>query len=326
VTYTAAPPPYATGTLWKTTRDGNNGLGYPDYVLPDASGLLLSACTSALANIERPEVSGGIILGEMLTTLKMIRHPLDSLNTLSKKVLKRRKLLLLKQAAIEKKLLRMRRTKRVGASGNVDKILEERLARTEIELKDVLKAIAGTHLEIQFGVMPLINDLRTIVKQLGNWKPPRLTARGKDSTMVETTGTRNYNDGQVRGIITDFTRVTTTVRASCFYETRAENTTQWGVALSQLPLTVWQLLPLSFVVDWGLNVGRLIAAWTPNFQIRRLAEGVVRITLIEQTSTLGPITAVSAGWTATGGGDVVTRTIEIRERMPMNLGTQTGLF
>jgi hypothetical protein len=37
---------------------------------------------------------------------------------------------------------------------------------------------------------------------------------------------------------------------------------------------MWELTPFSFIIDWFLNVGTTIAAWTPNAGVTQLASWV----------------------------------------------------
>lgn len=46
------------------------------------------------------------------------------------------------------------------------------------------------------------------------------------------------------------------------------------VGLHQIPQTLWELTPLSFVVDWFAGVGTVVGAWTPKVGVNQLASWV----------------------------------------------------
>jgi hypothetical protein len=55
---------------------------------------------------------------------------------------------------------------------------------------------------------------------------------------------------------------------------------QWGV--TELPQSIWELIPFSFIVDWFFNIGKLIASWSPKFGFKTLASWYV----VTDTTTL----------------------------------------
>lgn len=71
------------------------------------------------------------------------------------------------------------------------------------------------------------------------------------------------------------------------------------VGLHQIPQTLWELTPLSFVVDWFGNVGQTIGAWTPKVGVNQLASWVSVKQTYARTNTAGSIrsSASAATWT-----------------------------
>lgn len=284
---TSSPPPYPDGTQYGATRAGNNGIGAVSTSLTlDETSLISEACVKCLANIEKPEVAGLVFLAELRQTLTMLRNPLAGALDFIKKV-------------------------KGGSSGK-------------------LKSLADQHLTIVFGLRPFVNDIKAGLKAISNLTkhPPRKTARGFASTSRTWTTTRPYNDGSVKGTITVTTTIEIKVRAWCLYKLHVDTGPmgKFGLLATDIPAAIWELTPFSFVVDWFVNIGDLISALTPRFDITRLSEGYT----IEKTTTiqevLGPVTSALTGWAATGGGDMATFVQKEKTRVPKNLGSNVDFI
>lgn len=71
------PPAYVTGTAWKTTRVGNNGVGSTvNRVDIDISEAITAAATLCLSRVESPAVEGLPVLAELRETIQTLRNPL----------------------------------------------------------------------------------------------------------------------------------------------------------------------------------------------------------------------------------------------------------
>jgi len=63
--------------------------------------------------------------------------------------------------------------------------------------------------------------------------------------------------------------------------------------------SIWELVPLSFVVDWFVNVGNTIAAWTPEYSLNTLASWKVLEVVTTKTANL-----TSVGFRSSNVNDV----------------------
>lgn len=73
--------------------------------------------------------------------------------------------------------------------------------------------------------------------------------------------------------------------------TQVETVTQAQLlGLDKLIETGWELVHFSFIIDWFLNVGDIIGAWTPNFGFKTLTSWVtINILLTQQVTLSSPI-------------------------------------
>lgn len=298
--------PYTDGQIWKTTRNGNPGVGL--LVTPpviDTQALISRACTAALANVEQPTAEGMVMLAELRETLHTLRHPLEN----AAKAISR----------VRQKLARPRspqRKVRLGATAKPDKTGNL-----------VARDIASQHLAVVYGVMPFIHDCSQIVKAITQPKTaPRKTARGSATESASTSWTRTYNDGEVTGTVSGTASRVVVVRAYSYYEVWADlGGTRYGFTLSNVPSTLFELIPYSFLLDWVSNAGRYLSAITPRVGITTLSEGYVVTDTLTFTESLGTLTALNTGYSCTGGGDVYTKTLVTRSRVPSKLSDNTRL-
>jgi len=128
---------------------------------------------------------------------------------------------------------------------------------------------AKAHLEIIYGVIPLVGDLNDAMKELR--KGPNavfktITARATRHSFIygeESYPTSNAFTGLPKGSITTITK---SVRKYRTYVAEAGITN--GSLLAALgnygitnPIaTAWEAIPFSFVVDWHINAGEILAS------------------------------------------------------------------
>lgn len=206
----------------------------------DITSLRRAAATQALSRLNQPDVAGLVAIKEIRSTLNTLRNPVNGALNFLKNLLKGR------------------------------------------SISALAKDASNQHLTVIFGIMPFINDVRGTLKvleeQLKHATPRRLTARGLASSVDSKNHAGsfvNHNDGYTRATMHfnhEVTR-TVTVRAYVLYETTYSLPRTLGLSLEELPRSVWQTIPLSFVVDWLVNVSQVIAALTPQPSVNILASG-----------------------------------------------------
>lgn len=263
----------------------------------DAGPLITLASTQALASVKRPDIGSLVALAEIREAVQLLRHPLEGVLTV---------------------LQSFRRLKRFNK--------RNALASA--------KALSSFHLQVIFGVLPLISDIQGILKALRNYKPEpeRFTARGQaHSVSIKTDSGRSYRGGFATTsdyiVYNDTVTRDVSVRAYILYEASLSLQERFGMSLKDIPLSVWQATGFTFLVDWFVNVGQFIAALTPVAGVNYLASGytlLVEDTRVSEysleTTHTGP-----HGWTGSYTGGVHSTFGKTKSRVPGDLTQNIGL-
>lgn len=262
----------------------------------DIDRLISLACTRALGNIAPPDATSLLTLGEFAETVALLRNPVSALTSAFQKLIRLR--------------AKYWRLKAAGLS---------------------VEAIASQYLAVMFGMKPLLNDIQMFWNLLSRYTPPRRTSRAKFEEQGSWSERKAYSSpfGQpLFGETLTSGTMKAEVSAGSFYqyELQDDYSSILGVRLSDVPIAVWQLTGMSFVVDWAFNVSSFIKAFTPVAGVHRLAEWYTVRTEVAETVELSTLThPQDPTWTGSGGGDTVTRIIETYSRHPCNLGEYVGL-
>lgn len=148
---------------------------------------------------------------------------------------------------------------------------------------------ADLWMEARYSLRPLYYDVVGLLKALDRplSKLDRATFRGSAS----------YSDGSDDSItvalsdaghtgsyftVNRKSSIDIEARSGCLCQTNPE-TRATSLGLYEIPLTLWEIVPFSFIVDWFLNVGDIIGAWTPRMGSTVLASWVVVTTTITQS-------------------------------------------
>lgn len=250
------------------------------YLSYGASASLLKAY--AAAN------SANMLMGELLSdldkTVAMVRKPLGNTRSLLGKISRRRKWLLKRSKVLT-----------------------------------VAQAAANAWLECRYGWRPIISDMGTII----------------DSTHVTAARSeRRTFRGGTRGMLNDSVKVSVG-NTAVPQLTGAEATTNFkkswssssgvivqvsnlnrssavakslGLRPCDIPATLWEIIPYSFVVDWFVGIGTWISALTPNPDVTILSSWTTTtVNAIDTTSGIGRIYVGTAPST-TYYGDLGTST------------------
>lgn len=144
------------------------------------------------------------------------------------------------------------------------------------------KDFADRYMELRYSIRPMISEMKTLAKALDTPKfelNSRKTFRGysgdfeKNEDTFQTHSVVNTYDS----FRTTYHRVSTReikVRSGVLVDVKSSHwLDRWG--FDDVLETAWELTRLSFAVDWFINIGQKIAAFTPEFGLRPLASWIV---------------------------------------------------
>lgn len=137
------------------------------------------------------------------------------------------------------------------------KVINKQSQRKAID-PAVGKKIAGTHLEVVFGWLPLLSDARAMMGVLtGDLPPSFISTRGKS--------TDSYNFKVVEGAITTYQshNIRSSVAVSAIVTVTNHNL--WllnRLGLVNPAVVAWDLVPWSFVVNMFVNVNEVVRSYT----------------------------------------------------------------
>lgn len=254
--------PHTSTGAYDIVKNHTNGF-YPIYrnfsnvdpiSLAKANTEALTAVTQKAYNM-MTRLQGGVIIGELRETLRLLRNPAKAL--------------------------------RRGIDSYRDTCYKRarRVSRHKID-----EVLADTWLEYMFGWAPLINDIKAAIEVLDS--APRskwVSVRGVGTDRsVSTIGGRSFGNiplvkydeviesiGQVRYIACIGVNISS-----------VDGVRDVGFAPSNFLPTVWELIPYSFVVDYFTNIGAIISAFSlPSSNIRwvlKTERRIVRVTNVRK--------------------------------------------
>jgi hypothetical protein len=172
------------------------------------------------------------------------------------------------------------------------------------------KAASQAWLEWRYGWRTLGYDLENIVDLVNN-PVQSLIVSGSCSETGNASST--YVDEWTTGIASWVD--TGTISAS--RSIRARVIGRWNGrslrVVTSIPITLWEVVPFSFVADWFVNVGDVLSAWEAKMHLSTIHSSVSRRTTLE--STLSRISTGTSGWLG-GGVGTGSEQILVRERAP----------
>jgi len=249
-TEAGCPAPYVGNLAWRTYRSNESTLAVLLAGVLGTSGGIVSSptsaiitqaeidslvsevCTKAQANVRGGDTSGLESLVQLNKTFDLIRKPLEGIYSLTKA------------------LTSFNKGKKSG-----------KLTRSGA---DLLAVPASEWLKYRYGILPLVNDIQAVMKSLKSKRGlVRRTSRASGGIERNSTRSLTSNFGVLTTIFEEQRSHSVRVRAMTVTEYVASMQTDLGLTLDQIPKTVWELIPFSFVVDWFVNVNDFVNASTP---------------------------------------------------------------
>lgn len=241
---------YPMAHVSKLTHDYVDGM---DYVRSQAKLAFLNK-----VNDEMSMFSGGVFLGELRHTIRMIKRPLSGLQ------------------AVTKKYFRTASKLHKGAK----KRLRNKKWRKPHEDESFLNALSSAYLEWTYGVAPLLNDMERIGQAVGSIVEKPL-ADIRVQVTIPAPELRPYSQTFLRGESTvapimvhllnrlqASVHITGAIRGDV-RSSNVENVEKLGLSLNQFVPTAWELIPYSFVSDYVVNIGQVLgAAFTATYALR----------------------------------------------------------
>lgn len=216
------------------------------------------------------DMQGLVFLGELRETLRMLRKPASALW----------------KAAEKDYIQRLRRYKKQDPRKWID-------------------AIAGSWLEWQFGVQPLISDLKSAYDALDrlNWDPfirKSIRVTGKDSEQSGPVNTHQWS-ANAKAIFTGFQ--TRELYRKVVYRAlwarerdKAINLSaghrmaeSFGLNLREFVPTAWELMPWSFLIDYFTNIGDILEqSFASTSEVRWIVKTIIDDDITEIVTSLNP--------------------------------------
>lgn len=141
-----------------------------------------------------------------------------------------------------------------------------------------VKEASSAWLEYRYGWIPLYNTIKEMIKPLKI--SGLLDVAASDTSETHDIGNYSWRflgpDGDAVSFLgATSTEVSEVHRHRLYYRVMDDQLYtgfHQGSTIFQLPQLIWELVPLSFVVDWWFGIGDYIAAHTPNPSVQILGE------------------------------------------------------
>lgn len=148
-----------------------------------------------------------------------------------------------------------------------------------------IKEMQGMTLALQYGILPLEQQLDDFSKLFKMKKDQRYTSRGFKNHEDSTTYTYDIeNNGSTKVVVSCAEKLVVHVRAGVLYDVNCDGLSaiERYVQPGEIASAAWALSRLSFVIDWFINVGDTIKSWSPATGCNILGQWVT----VEETRTI----------------------------------------
>lgn len=191
--------------------------------------------------------------------------------------------------------------------------------------KHTAKAAADAWMAWRYGWQILGMDIEAIGKVI---RQPILPLVIEGRAGASLSGSETINDTRVIYQTISFTPSYTvthdvSIRANVVGKLRFTTVN----ALVDIPTTVWELVPYSFVADWFVNIGDILGAWKVRSSLEKVYFSLGRKTSLGITGIPADISDGSnVKWTGTSGFTSSTESYTLRERIPVSAPSFTPAF
>lgn len=203
-----------------------------------------------------------------------------------------------------------------------------------------MSAAASAWLEMRYGWKPLMMDIESTMDEASVFATHlverRLVARASQRFEGHVTDVQRLAGGLPSFDAADVTVSSKTyglAAAGIIYDVANRTTSEQliacaGLRIRDVPATLWEIVPFSFVVDWFLGVGNWLQAITPDPELRVLGSWIT--TVVNRDVDLSIIAEASLGpsapypkttWRGNGGSSNVKTTSIQREVNPQLTST-----
>lgn len=183
----------------------------------------------------------------------------------------------------------------------------------------LLQATAGAWLISRYGLLPLISDIRLLLKQLKESQSEEIrhTSRGKAivGRALQSSSSISW-DGEMTTTLTDVVTDEVTVRAMSLDEWKMDYLDHLGFGTKGLITLPWELVTLSFVADWFANIGDVIGALVPTPGLKQLGACIVTTRTQSLTSTVSGFVPVGSASVVSQGPVTKVGTLVEKTRVP----------
>lgn len=207
--------------------------------------------TRCYAGVVPAEVQGLTELAEFTKTLRLVRHPIQALQTY---------------------VNRMRKTRTYAKW------------QRRSHSKDLSKFLSDEWLVMRYGFTPLVLAIdESLSAVTAERRSKRQTARSSSNVNeIDWTGSVvNRTGWSYNWTETPSLQASASVRAGQLYEHVFGMEDKYGFAAHDIASTLWEIFPYSFVADWLVNMQDYIRATTPKAGVRHIADW----TTVEKTVT-----------------------------------------
>lgn len=249
------------GAAYRDGCDVSSGSATPP--LPNRSNITKYAQTKALSGVEAASLQTGVAIAEFRETMRMLVSPLRSLLRWHENAKKEyaRDLKNYGRKALEtKSKIRTDRYRmkvlRANAKG-LDKETKSLLERYINRGSDAADLVLSYNL----GWKPFMNDIDQLLNKIPSLEVQERrwsrAMREQDTTdVVYSTHSTAYGTNRIKAEI----KTKVKIRAGVLYQDRFEASHHFGTRLADIPETVWEAIPGSFLVDYIVNVGDYLGA------------------------------------------------------------------